>query len=537
MTARPPNSIEDRIYVLRTRWEHYVADGYFEQFIEFAVAVNSLTEHFSRMRLSGLVRISEGLENAALARLGDESSHPIEERDIASLQRQIDTLTGAVATARPPVAERRSDEHAMATPDISWIKPRSVWLVTAPEMREMVDALTRQLCFFGFVVSEMPWDGEQPAGDMPLAVLFIPAPGDTTPEEFACITSIRSNCPASQLFYLGVQSAIVPIVALMRAGIDVAIPSEDQSAMVLNHILDLVQNVEQEKYRVLVVEDSRVAVALIQRTLDGHGIDSHAIRDPGTLLDTLQSYRPDLVLMDMYMPRFNGVEATRVLRQMSAYSTLPIVYLSGESDVGMQVEALRLGGDQFLIKPFNPVLLAAVVKTKIERFRETQRSTRLDGLTGLLNHTAAKSRLKTMVSQIAEHGALTVAMIDIDHFKAVNDTYGHPVGDQVIRGLAWLLKGRLRSSDLIGRYGGEEFLIALHEVSPEQARIVIDRIRADFSALPHAHPGGALFATFSAGIASYPIVDTAAALTEAADGALLQAKRLGRNRVERAVLR
>ena len=536
MTARPPNSIDDRIYVLRTRWEHYVADGRFEQFIEFAVAVNSLTEHFSRMRLPGLVRICEGLENAALARLGDESSHPIDERDLVSLQRQIDTLTGAVATARPPVAERRSDETNSAIPDVNWIKPRSVWLIAAPEMREMADALCRQLRFFGFLVVEIPWDGHQPIDDIPLAVLFIPAQGNTTPEEFDCISSVRSNCAASQLFYLGVQSAIEPIVALMRAGIDVAIPSEDQSAMVLNHILDLVQNVEQEKYRVLVVEDSRVAVALIQRTLDGHGIDSHAIRDPGTLLDELQTYRPDLVLMDMYMPRFNGVEAPRVLRQMSAYSTLPIVYLSGESDVGMQVEALRLGGDQFLIKPFNPVLLAAVVKTKIERFRETQRSTRLDGLTGLLNHTAAKSRLKAMVSQIPVHGALTVAMIDIDHFKAVNDTYGHPVGDQVIRALAWLLKGRLRSSDLIGRYGGEEFLIALPEVSPEQARSVIDRIRSDFSVLPHAHPGG-LYATFSAGIASHPVVDSASGLTEAADNALLQAKRLGRNRVEKTVLR
>lgn len=535
MTALPPNSIEDRIYVLRTRWEHYVAEGRFEQFIEFAVAVNSLAEHFNRMRLPGLVRICEGLENAALARLGDQSSHPIDQRDILALQRQMDTLLGAVATARPPAVERRADESMAAVQDLDWIKPRSVWLVSNPGMREMADALSRQLRFFGFQVSEMPWGGEAPAGDMPLAVLFIPARGDTTAEEFACIAAVRATCSASQLFYLGVQSAIDPIVALMRAGIDVAIPSEEQSAMVLNRVLDLVQNFEQENFRVLVVEDSRVAVALIQRTLAEHGIDSHAINDPGTLLDVLESYRPDLILMDMHMPRFNGVEATRVLRQMAAYQSIPIVYLSGESEVGMQVEALRLGGDQFLIKPFNPVLLAAVVKTKIERFRETQRSTRLDGLTGLLNHTAAKSRLKSMVGKIGEHGSLTVAMIDIDHFKSINDTYGHPVGDQVIRGLAWLLKGRLRTGDLIGRYGGEEFLVALSDVTPAQALSVIDRIRSDFSALPHPHPGGALYATFSAGIASYPLVDTAPGLTEAADGALLQAKRLGRNRVEKLV--
>ncbi|KIF82800.1 GGDEF domain-containing response regulator [Noviherbaspirillum autotrophicum] len=533
MTLPSPSATEDRLYVLRTRWQRYVADGQFEQFIEFAVAVNSLAEYFNRLRLPGLVRLCEGLENAALAKLGNQHTHPVPQQDILSLQRQIDTLLGSVASSRAPSTDRRDQEAAASTAtDIDWIKPRSVWMIAAPEKREMAEALSSQLQFFGFKVCAMPWGGVQAQEDKPLAVLFIPAQDQARPEEFEYIATVRTGCPASQLVYLGVQSAIEPIVDLMRAGIDVTIPSGDQPAMVLNCVLDLVQTNEQEQYRVLVVEDSRVAVALIQRTLAQHGIDTKAINDPGKLLDVLESYHPDLILMDMYMPRFNGVEATRVLRQMAQYSSLPIVYLSGESDVGMQVEALRLGGDQFLMKPFNPVLLAAVVKTRIERFRESRRSTRLDGLTGLLNHTAAKSRLKDMVEEA--DGALTVAMIDIDHFKAINDTYGHPVGDQVIRGLAWLLKGRLRSIDLIGRYGGEEFMIALPAISPEQAGSVIERIRHDFAALPHAHPGGALYASFSAGIASYPLADTAAALTEAADGALLQAKRLGRNRVEQA---
>jgi diguanylate cyclase (GGDEF)-like protein len=534
MTALPPDPIEDRLYVLRTRWERYVAEGRFEQFIEFAVAVNSLAEYFNRLRLPGLVRLCEGLENAALAKLGDEGTHPIPKQDIGSLQRQVDSLLGAVVTSRPSASERRNEEPAAAA-DVDWIKPRAIWMVAAPEKREMADALARQLKFFGFKIFPLDWNAARLPEDMPLAVLFVPPSAESDASLLDCIAAIRKNCPASQLFYLGVQSAIEPIVELMRSGIDVTIPAEDQPAMVLNCVLDLVQSNEQEQYRVLVVEDSRVAVALIQRTLAQHDIDTRAINDPAKLLEALESYKPDLVLMDMHMPRFNGVEATRVLRQMAAYSALPIVYLSGESDVGMQVEALRLGGDQFLMKPFNPVLLAAVVKTRIERFRETRRSTRLDGLTGLLNHTSAKSRLQAMVRETEMQGALTVAMIDIDHFKAINDTYGHPVGDQVIRGLAWLLKGRLRSVDLIGRYGGEEFMIALPGVDLSRAIPVIDRIRRDFSALPHAHPEGALYATFSAGVAAFPSIHhTAAGLTEAADQALLQAKRLGRNRVESA---
>jgi len=532
----PPRQkiLDDRIHVLRSRWESYVNAGSFELFIEFTVTVNSLVEHFNRMRLPGLVRLCEGLENLALARLGTPDSHPIAEQDIALIQRQVDTLLGAVDSSRMIATERRTrPDRPEGNRNIEWIKPRMVWMVVAPEMREMANALRQQIDFFGFLTEEIPWNGVLPASEAPLAILFIPG-HDTAGIEHAKIAEIRTRCAASQMIYLGAKPAIENIVALMRSGIDITIPVEEGTTMVLNCVLDLVQNFEPEKYRVLVVEDSLVAVTLIQRTLSEHGIDSRGIRDPSHLLDELQSYRPDLILMDMYMPRFNGVEATRVLRQMSAYRALPIVYLSSESDVGMQVEALRLGGDQFLNKPFNPVLLAAVVKTKIERFRESQRSTRHDGLTGLLNHTSAKSTLKAMVEKLAPGATLTVAMLDIDHFKSINDTFGHPVGDQVIRGLAWLLKGRLRSSDLIGRYGGEEFLIALPDITPTQALTVMDRIREDFSSLPHAHAKGALFSTFSAGIASWPEFTSAQLLTEAADFALLEAKQRGRNQVRPA---
>lgn len=528
-------TLEERLQALKSRWESYVKEGRFEQFVEFTVAVNSLAEYFNRSRLPGLMRLCEGLENAALAKLGEPGTHPITQQEMLSIQHQIDALEGSVSTSKPPAKDRRAKREEALPPDQSWVKPRAVWIVSSPDKKEMVEALSLQLQFFGFQAYLKHWGDELNARELPLAVLFIPSGKKTRQEEFAYISATRASCPASQLLYLGEEATMDPLVALMRAGIDVTIPAEEQPTLVLNCILGLVQTEDVEKSRVLVVEDSRVAVEVIQRTLQQQGIDTYAINDPGELLEALQAYRPDLILMDMYMPHFNGVEATRVLRQMPAYNSLPIVYVSGESEIGMQVEALRLGGDQFLSKPFNPVLLAAIVKTKIERFREIQRSTSLDGLTGLLNHTAAKSHLKHLVEHARKDSVLTVAMIDIDNFKSINDTYGHPVGDQVIRGLAWLLKGRLRSTDLIGRYGGEEFLIALPGVSPKEAKLVIDRIRKDFSTLPHAQPGGVVYATFSTGIASWPVFDTAISLTEAADDALLQAKRLGRNRLEEAV--
>lgn len=527
----PPNEVFDRVHLMQTRWQAYLNEGSFDCFIEFTVAVNCLVEHFNRQRLPGLLRVCEGLEKTALACLGSPESHPQNDQSVAALQRQVDTLLGAIASSQSTPPKRREEERPTTEQD--WLKPRSIWLIAQSAMQDVAEALRQQMGFFGFRAEICAWQAPLPAGDAPLAVIFI-ATDSNTIDEHACIAAVRARCAASQLIYLGAQSSIENVVGLMRSGVDITIALEENASTLLNCILDLVQSYELEKYRVLVVEDSRVAAMLVQRTLAEHGLDSRAIHDPGCLLEELQSYRPDLILMDMHMPRFTGIEATRVLRQMPAYKSLPIIYLSGEADVGMQVEALRLGGDQFLIKPFNPVLLTAVIKTKIERFRETQRSTRIDGLTGLINHTAAKSMLKAMTEHVNPQGGLTVAMIDIDHFKSINDTYGHPVGDQVIRSLAWLLKGRLRTADLIGRYGGEEFILALPDVSPAQAKQVIDRIRQDFSFLPHPHAAGSLYASFSAGIASWPQYDNAAALTEAADNALLQAKRLGRNRVEQA---
>jgi diguanylate cyclase (GGDEF)-like protein len=407
-----------------------------------------------------------------------------------------------------------------------------VWLVAAAG-HPWVASLTEQLGFFGFRVCHLDWQagGE---GESPLAVLFVPQPAGYGEAALQSIRRLRARHPASQLFCLAVPKSLEATVALLRAGADATIAAEHETLTVLGRVLDLIQSREQDPYRVLVVEDSATAVTMIRRSLAQHGVDSHAIRNPQELLTAVEHYQPDLVLMDMHMPHCTGVEATRVLRQLDAYQSLPVVYLSSETDLRLQVEALRLGGDQFLTKPCNPVLLAAVVKTKIERYREMQRSGRNDSLTGLLNHSAAKSRLAQLVQGLGPEERLSVAMVDIDHFKAVNDTHGHPVGDQVIRSLAWLLKGRLRGSDLVGRYGGEEFLVALPGAGPDQARTVLDHIRADFATLPHAHGGGTFRASFSAGVAAWPEHGSANELTRAADEALLEAKRRGRNRVELA---
>jgi diguanylate cyclase (GGDEF)-like protein len=527
-------SLDTCLHSLKARWQEYRLQGSFEHFVEFTLALDNLTEQLNRLRLPGLKRQCEGLENAALGLFGDESTHPIRQQDAAALERQVDTIVHSITSVLAPSTPDQ-EEHRRNPVPISlggeWAKTRIIWLVAA-EHHPWSAGLNEQLGFFGFRVCRFDWNEAAPDESSPLVVLFIPPAAGYAADELSLIQHIRGKHPTSQLFCLSVPKSLEVTVALLRSGADAAIQAEQETVTVLGRVLDLLQSQEQEPFRVLVVEDSPTAVAMIQRSLAQHDIDSHPISNPLMLLSAVEHYLPDLVLMDMYMPHCTGVEATRVLRQLPAYQSLPVVYLSSETDMGMQVEALRLGGDQFLTKPFNPVLLAAVVKTKIERFREMQRHSQHDSLTSLLNHSASKSRLDQLVKSLHEgKEQISVAMIDIDHFKSINDTYGHPVGDQVIRSLAWLLKGRLRGSDVVGRYGGEEFIVVLRSAGLGEAETVLDCIRADFATLPHAHAAGTLRATFSAGIACFPTWKSGNDLTHAADEALLEAKRQGRNRI------
>ena len=529
----PHGSIDDQLNNLRARWQDYREDGTFEQFVEFTLSLNSLAERLTYLRLPGLVRQCEGMENASLALFGDDTTHPIQEPTAVALDRQLESLVGAIMSARR--FEKESDQRADDTPGRAvsgWMKPRTIWVI-ADTGAGWAAGLAAQLSFYGFQVRVMSWFEPLPDEEPPFAVIFVPGESadEISEDIMADIQRVRIECPVSQLFFVGVPRTLDRMVKLMRAGIDTTIQQDERMASLLSRVLDLVQTQESERYRILVVEDSRVALAHIQRALNQHGIDSYHIPSPGQLFAAIEHYQPDLILMDMYMPGCNGVEATRALRQMSAYQALPIVYLSGETDVGLQVEALRLGGDQFLTKPFNPVLLAATVKTTIERHREMRRASRHDGLSGLLNHTSSKTELDARLASTGKGSKLAVAMLDIDHFKSVNDAYGHPVGDQVIRSLAWLLKGWLRSTDIIGRYGGEEFIVAMAGIDAAEAREVLDGIRTHFGNLPHAHATGTLRVTFSAGVTDTSHYASGSELIEAADQALLEAKALGRNQI------
>jgi len=284
--------------------------------------------------------------------------------------------------------------------------------------------------------------------------------------------------------------------------------------------------------RVLIVEDTRVLAEHYACTLELAGITARVLTEPMQILAEMNDFRPNLVLMDMYMPGCSGAELAAAIRQLENYNMVPIVFLSTESDTRKQMKAITLGGDDFLVKPIAPDYLVSAVTARLRRYRTLRASVQRDSLTGLLNHAATKDYLARETARAARHAQpFCLAIIDLDHFKAVNDNHGHLAGDRVLKQLADQLKHRLRKSDIVGRVGGEEFAVIVPQTGEPQAKILLEDLCKGFAHTTHRAEAGEFSVTFSCGVAEYRIGESDESLYIRADQALYQAKQAGRNRV------
>jgi diguanylate cyclase (GGDEF)-like protein len=288
------------------------------------------------------------------------------------------------------------------------------------------------------------------------------------------------------------------------------------------------------QHRVLIIEDQQPVANYYQMILEMSGMISRVVNNSDVVLEQVRDFHPDLILMDTTMPEINGTDLARIIRQIDEYISIPIIFLSNDDDFNKRIEALDLGADDFLIKPIKASHLMAVVRSRLERLKTLQSYMVRDSLTNLLNHTTFRSVLSKEVSRCRRQNMrIALAMMDIDHFKNVNDMYGHSAGDRVLKSLARLLKQRLRGSDTIGRYGGDEFVTLLLDCEAEQAFKIMDEIRVIFSEIKfYPNDESDLSVTLSCGISTFPEFPNAQILSDAADQALYKAKADGRNLIK-----
>jgi diguanylate cyclase (GGDEF)-like protein len=293
---------------------------------------------------------------------------------------------------------------------------------------------------------------------------------------------------------------------------------------------------DDQKSVILVADDDRVTRAMVSSWLRGAGYEVIAAADGEEALQLAGEHGPDLLLVDVTMPGRDGYEVCRAI-QAESRTPPPVIFLTAHSQTNARVAGLDAGAVDYIVKPFaNEELVArvrAALRTKAVHDGLAETAAR-DGLTGVFNRRELDIRAQQAVALAARHSRpFSCLLLDIDHFKKVNDTYGHAAGDTVLREAARRISASSRISDIVGRYGGEEFVVLLPETDGDGAVAAADKLRAQLASAAVVVGETSIAIRASVGAAVWgDAMSTAADLYAAADRALYRAKELGRDRTE-----
>ena len=305
--------------------------------------------------------------------------------------------------------------------------------------------------------------------------------------------------------------------------------------------------------RILVVDDHEDNVELLRARLEAWGYQVDTANDGKKAIDAVMSSPPDLILLDVMMPSVDGNEVARRVKQNPALPFIPIIMQTALDSTESKVEGLEAGADDYITKQIEFAELRARLRSMLrikrlqDELEERERQlleanerlrhmSRTDALTGLENRRAIEKQLETMFA----HGQrlsepLSCVMSDLDRFKSVNDEHGHHAGDAVLKQFAGILKRTAREIDVVGRYGGEEFIVLLPGTVLDAAVTFAERVRKEVEAHTFVFDGGSVRRTASFGVAGWPHprISDCDRIVRAADDALYVAKESGRNRVIR----
>ena len=434
--------------------------------------------------------------------------------------------------------ETMSDKgnHVMETTSTSSESQSKIVCILAKEGRPLHD-IDKQLQHFGYVVSCTSNVEEFKASVAHLNPHAIIAYSDMSSADVEMLKDLpqsenkRSYPP--QIIIISSQDNFHARLAGVRIGAHGFFPENTDVIQIVDKIEQLVAKFSiPPTYHVLVVDDDDVQVRFYTHVLQTSGIMTTVIGEPHEALEVIANQSVDLVLMDFIMPECNGQELATIIRQHEKYVSLPIIFLSARDDLEQLLINTGLGIDDFLVKPVTGDQLVSVVKSRAQRSAELQVLMARDSFTGLHNHAHFMDMLAMELGQVKRFKTSTAyASIDIDHFKNINDTYGHVAGDHVIKSLSRMLQQRLRRSDIIGRCGGEEFGIIMPDCTLENASLIIESMRLQFAEMAFKMDNADVRVTFSAGLTALGQFDKLDDLIKAADKALYSAKNQGRNRL------
>jgi two-component system, cell cycle response regulator len=314
-------------------------------------------------------------------------------------------------------------------------------------------------------------------------------------------------------------------------------------APICREVLAQLMDPSARNMRILVAEDDPVLRHRLHAALSSWGYDVTSVVDgQEALREVARPDAPNLAILDWSMPKVDGLEVCRAVRTRAAGQYVYMILLTSNNRDDDVLEGFDAGADDYITKPFDTRQLKARVRSgarivqlqqELITAREQLREKAMhDPLTGLLTRGAFFEICDGEVARAARHGqSLALMMADLDHFKAINDQYGHLAGDDVLRETATRLRSTFRRGDAVGRYGGEEFVALAIGCQMQDALGLAERFRENISREPVATSAGLIQITTSIGVAAIPNVETSWTLLKAADEALYRAKAAGRNTV------
>lgn len=296
------------------------------------------------------------------------------------------------------------------------------------------------------------------------------------------------------------------------------------------------QPIEDARSRVLIVDDAVEVHRLLRARLKDDDLEFTSAFGATEAVEKALAWKPDLILLDIVLGGDDGLRLLRTLKSDERTRDIPVIVLSAQQSPEQKVLAFDLGAVDYITKPFEMVELRVRLRSALRVHQLVQMlavKAQIDGLTGLWNRTFFDRRWREEYARSQRHGhPLSLAIIDIDHFKRVNDKFGHPVGDAVLQNVARVLRRECRQSDLVCRYGGEEFVIVMPDTHPKDAGTLCQRLRAAVEEIVWSR-SAELHVTISVGVAGSAgsTILTDEQWVELADKNLYQGKHAGRNRV------
>lgn len=422
--------------------------------------------------------------------------------DVNKLKTILNELSVQFKSDNTQTAETTTLNHGRPALDTEFDKPE---VVIIDEDQGDLAALARQVEDAGMTVRtarSMTAGIAELGKQMPHGLIVeIPLPdGDA----YELVEHVRTLPGGENLAIIIVskQTGFLDKVRSIHCGADSHFEKPVDMKSLMRRLRYLMEKHKQEALRILSVEDDPDQAAFIRAFLESAGYQVRTCTDPKNFEAYLSAFNPDLVLLDVMLPGMTGYELARYLRQDERHATLPVVFLTTHGNIEARIEAARSGGDDHLVKPVPPALLLSTVSARLERARFLKTLLHRDGLTNLLNHSSFMEQAQMVVAQQKRHSKCTaLIIIDVDYFRSINERHGYPGGDKVLIALSLLLRKRLRQSDIIGRYGGDEYGIIAEGLDQTEALSLASRLLADFAATAHATPLHAgFYATCSAGI-------------------------------------